>query len=223
VYAAPVTVNVAYVGGFAIRFGISCPSAPYFPFQLPFVVVSIGDTNVAVFPSTLGTLRFTVAVPFANPSAAVAVIVTTVATVTVAGAVYNPVLDTEPCAAPVGLTLLIVHVGCPVPFVTVAVSCFVPPPCKLLLDGLTTTVSVLPPPPLLPPLVGSKNTPLTTALLTLDTTLIVTFPVMFHTRYTPFTKFEIVSLSSTSPVCVSVTLIVSALPELSQSSAYTAT
>jgi hypothetical protein len=174
------------------------------PCQLPSVVVSAGATNVADVPAVpeAGGFRVTVAVPLASPSAAVAVIVTVVATVTVTGAAYKPVLDSVPCAAPLGVTLLIVHAGVPVPLVTVAVNCCVPPPTKLLLLGLTVTVSV----PVVPlPVVGAKKIPLTTALLEVAVTVNFTLPEMSQTKYTPFAKPEMLRLSSTTPLTASLT------------------
>src|SRR5208282_1424639 len=70
-----------------------------------------------------------------------------------------------------------------------------------------------------------KNTPLTTALEPLEyVTWMTTFPVMFHTKYTPLPKFEIVSLSSTAfPLLGSTIVTFSTRPSRSQSTAYNAT
>src|SRR5271156_26024 len=122
-----------------------------------------------------------------------------------------------PCAAVLGFTALIDHVTAPVPLVTVAPNCLVPPPTRLALVGLTVTVSVPPPPPLpLPP----KNTPFTTAFgPPTVVTLIFTLPVIFQDRYTPFPKLEIVSLSNGVPEVASTIWMVSVRPFPSQSSA----
>jgi hypothetical protein len=90
VYAAPLGLpNVAYAGRLAATLGISSPSAPYIPCQLPSVVVSTGGTNVTDVPAVPdpGGFKWTVAVPVTNPSAGVAEIVMVVATETVTGAV----------------------------------------------------------------------------------------------------------------------------------------
>jgi hypothetical protein len=171
---------------------------------LPIVVVSAGDMNVTDVPGLpdAGGFNVTLAVPLAKPSAAVAFTVSVVVAETVVGALYRPVLESVPCAAPLGVTFVIVHVGVPVPLATVAVNCCVPPPNKLWLVGLTVTVSV---PPLVVPVVGAKKIPLITALPDVAVTVNFTLPEMFHTMYVPFEKLDTVRLSSTVPLTASLT------------------
>ena len=106
-----------------------------------------------------------------------------------------------PGAAVVGLTDAIDQLTAwlEVP-VTVAMNCCCWEALKVTFCGLTLTVSV---PPLLAP---PKKAPLTTSLTPpTQLTLNLTWPDMFHTRYTPLLKLVRVRVSSTALVLASTT------------------